>query len=180
MTPPQKLLVLGPFSALQAGAVLEDPYNEFKLLWKNSRPNKRKSGKYCREITCHPMRHIFGETILRNSRKVCILEGTLYTWVMPPRNRRQEASRWCRTCISLLPPRDLHISTFWWRLPGTLWLVRPMCVGHSQNAGLQIWLLEMWAWTHLEALGVTVQWGVKFFDVIFNMSLFRSSRFGSN
>jgi hypothetical protein len=27
VTPPQKLLVLGPFSALQAGAVLEDPYN---------------------------------------------------------------------------------------------------------------------------------------------------------
>jgi hypothetical protein len=41
VTPPQKLLVLGPFSALQAGAVLEDPYNVFKLLWKNSRPNKR-------------------------------------------------------------------------------------------------------------------------------------------
>lgn len=63
VTPRQKLLALGPFSALQAGAVLEDPYKYvgplFKLLWKNSRPIKRKSGKYSRELMCHPMRHIF-------------------------------------------------------------------------------------------------------------------------
>ncbi len=53
-------------------------------------------------------------------------------------------------------------------------------MGHSQNAGCKFsyWKCELGLTLRLAALPFNRV--VKFFNVIFNMSLFRSSRFGSN